>query len=309
MALGLVVATVAVLATLSAGRLHLDPTRPSTISYELPDPGNRREAFDTGLDTLADHPLTGKGPGTYVSLNRGQPFRAHFTPLNVAATMGLPALAALTFLVVVLWRERRRPTSIATWSGLLGAGGRRPRAGHRALPARVGDARPGGRRAEGLGLFLQLSEEQKAACRADRERGLLAGGGGRGRRRQRAHRLPLAQALRAEGEAGLLDRSSAPRSIPHRTPAERVAAIEALRRLHMTAAEIAEVLWMALSTVSAVLKRIARQALAARTARAAKPLRAQAPGELVHLDIKKLGRISALGAGHRVTGNRASRTR
>jgi hypothetical protein len=120
MAVALVAVAVAVLAVLSVGRLHLDPTRPSTITYEVPDPGNRREAFDTGLDTLADHPLTGKGPGTYVSLNRGSPFRAHFTPLNVAATMGLPALAALTFLVVVLWRERRRPTSIATWSGLIG---------------------------------------------------------------------------------------------------------------------------------------------------------------------------------------------
>jgi hypothetical protein len=53
-------------------------------------------------------------------VNRGLPFRAHFTPLNVAATMGLPALAALVFLVVVLWRERRRPTPIATWSGLAG---------------------------------------------------------------------------------------------------------------------------------------------------------------------------------------------
>ena len=137
---------VAVLAVLSVGRLHLDPTRPSTISYEVPDPGNRREAFDTGLDTLADHPLTGKGPGTYVSLNRGFPFRAHFTPLNVAATMGPPALAALVFLVVVLWRERRRPTSIATWSGLIALADRRPRAGHRALPARVGDARAGRRR-------------------------------------------------------------------------------------------------------------------------------------------------------------------
>ena len=117
--LALVAASVAVLAVLTVGRLHLDPTRPSTITYEVPDPGNRREAFDTGLDTLADHPLTGKGPGTYVSLNRGLPFRAHFTPLNVAATMGLPALAALVFLVVVLWRERRRPTPIATWTGLL----------------------------------------------------------------------------------------------------------------------------------------------------------------------------------------------
>ena len=117
--LALVAASVAVLAVLTVGRLHLDPTRPSTFTYEVPDPGNRREAFDTGLDTLADHPLTGKGPGTFVSVNRGLPFRAHFTPLNVAATMGLPTLAALVFLVVVLWRERRRPTSIATWTGLL----------------------------------------------------------------------------------------------------------------------------------------------------------------------------------------------
>ena len=119
-AVGLVAVTVAVLAALTAGRPHLDPTRPSTITYEVPDPGGRREALDTGLDTLADHPLTGKGPGSYVSLNRGSPFRAHLTPLNVAATMGIPALAALTFLIVVLWRERRRPTSVATWTGLLG---------------------------------------------------------------------------------------------------------------------------------------------------------------------------------------------
>jgi len=61
---------------------------------------------------------------------------------------------------------------------------------------------------------------------------------------------------REGGLAALSDRSSAPRSIPHRTPADRVQAIAALRRLHMTAAEIAEVLCMALSTVSAVLKRI-----------------------------------------------------
>src|SRR4051812_3410573 len=61
---------------------------------------------------------------------------------------------------------------------------------------------------------------------------------------------------RSEGAQGLLDRSSVPRSIPHRTPDDRVVAIAALRRLRMTAAEIAECLWMPLSTVSAVLRRI-----------------------------------------------------
>jgi hypothetical protein len=119
-AVALVIAAVLLLGALSVGRLHVEPAHPFRSTYEVPDPGNRRQAFDTGLDTLADHPLTGKGPGTYVSINRGYPFRAHFTPLNVAATMGLPALAALIFLVVVLWRERRRPTPIATWSGLIG---------------------------------------------------------------------------------------------------------------------------------------------------------------------------------------------
>jgi transposase InsO family protein len=112
---------------------------------------------------------------------------------------------------------------------------------------------------------------------------------------------------RAEGEAGLADRSSAPRRVAHRTPADRVSAIESLRRLRMTAAEIAEVLSMALSTVSAVLRRIGL----GKRSRLEPPEppnryeRARA-GELIHVDIKKLGRISARGAGHRVTGSRAS---
>jgi transposase len=113
---------------------------------------------------------------------------------------------------------------------------------------------------------------------------------------------------REEGEQGLFDRCPAPRAIPHRTPPDRVEAIEKLRLLSMTAAEIAEVLGMALSTVSAVLRRIGL----GRRSRLAPPeppnrYERKRPGELVHLDIKKLGRISARGAGHRITGNRASR--
>src|ERR1700730_1164130 len=54
---------------------------------------------------------------------------------------------------------------------------------------------------------------------------------------------------RLEGELGLLDRSSAPLSIPQRTSEERVQAIVALRKLRFTSAEIAETLGMALSTV------------------------------------------------------------
>src|SRR4051794_37121566 len=83
---------------------------------------------------------------------------------------------------------------------------------------------------------------------------------------------------RAEGEAGLRDRSSAPHSIPHRTPADRVEIIAALRRLRMTGAEIAEGLGMALSTVSAVLKRIGLGNLSRLEPPEPQPLRAPAPG-------------------------------
>ena len=111
--------------------------------------------------------------------------------------------------------------------------------------------------------------------------------------------------FRAEGEAGLVDRSSAPGSVPHRTPEDRVRAIAALRRLRMTAAEIAMCLGMPLSTVSAVLTRIGLGKLS-RLEPPEPPNRYERarPGELIHVDVKKLGRIR--GAGHRVTGHRAS---
>ena len=117
-----VAACLVVVPALSVGRLHLDPTRPETISYEVPDPHSRREALATLLHTLREHPLVGEGPGSLTGENMGVPFRAHLTLLNIAATMGLPALAAFTFLIVTLWRNRRWPTPVATWSGMAGLG-------------------------------------------------------------------------------------------------------------------------------------------------------------------------------------------
>jgi transposase InsO family protein len=109
----------------------------------------------------------------------------------------------------------------------------------------------------------------------------------------------------AEGEAGLLDRSSAPKSIPHRTPEELVEVIVRLRRLRMTGAEIAFCLAMALSTVSAVLLRVGLGKLS-RLAPPEPPNRYERrhAGELLHVDVKKLARIPEWGAGHRVHGNR-----
>ena len=62
--------------------------------------------------------------------------------------------------------------------------------------------------------------------------------------------------FRADGELGLLDRSSAPQHVANRTAERRIAVIAALRRLRMTGPEIAEVLDMPLSTVSGILTRI-----------------------------------------------------
>ena len=109
----------------------------------------------------------------------------------------------------------------------------------------------------------------------------------------------------AEGEAGLLDRSSAPGSIPHRTSQELVEVIVLLRRLRMTGAEIALCLTMALSTVSAVLLRVGLGKLS-RLEPPEPPERYERrhPGELIHVDIKKLGRIPTGRAGHRVHGQR-----
>ena len=103
---------------------------------------------------------------------------------------------------------------------------------------------------------------------------------------------------RADGEAGLLDRSSAPQRVANRTPAERVAVIVKLRRLRMTAAEIAETLAMPQSTVSAVLTRIGMGRLGRIGLEPATRYERSRPGELVHIDVKKLGRIRD-GAGKR----------
>jgi transposase InsO family protein len=110
---------------------------------------------------------------------------------------------------------------------------------------------------------------------------------------------------RAEGELGLADRSSAPRRSPLRTAEDRIEAIAALRRLRMTGAEIAECLGMALSTVSGILTRIGMGRLSRIGLEPVRRYERRRPGELLHIDVKKLGRI--LRPGHRVTGIRRDR--
>jgi transposase InsO family protein len=106
---------------------------------------------------------------------------------------------------------------------------------------------------------------------------------------------------RAEGEPGLQDRSSAPRRVANRTAEERVDVIVALRRLRFTGAEIAETLGMALSTVSGILTRLGYGRLGRLGLEQPVRYERSRPGELLHIDVKRLGRIEG-GAGKRAFG-------
>jgi transposase InsO family protein len=146
-------------------------------------------------------------------------------------------------------------------------------------------------------MVLRILEEGIALAEAAEAAGVSARTAGKWVRR-----------YREEGEAGLLDRSSAPRRVANATPPERVEAIAALRRLRMTGPEIAELLGMATSTVSAVLLRIGLGRLSRLDP--PEPVRRyerSRPGELIHIDVKKLGRIGPHGAGHRVLGREWAR--
>jgi transposase InsO family protein len=106
--------------------------------------------------------------------------------------------------------------------------------------------------------------------------------------------------FRAEGQRGLLDRSSTPATVANRTCERRIEAIAALRRLRFTGPEIAETLGMALSTVSGILTRIGMGKLGRVGLEPAERYERARPGELIHIDVKKLGRIAR--PGHRVLG-------
>ncbi len=105
----------------------------------------------------------------------------------------------------------------------------------------------------------------------------------------------------ADGDAGLLDRPSAANRVHNRTPEDRIAVICALRRLRMTGAEIAEALGMAETTVSGILTRSGLGRLGRLGMEPARRYERSRPGELIHIDVKKLGRIER-GAGKRIMG-------
>src|SRR5690349_22615709 len=106
---------------------------------------------------------------------------------------------------------------------------------------------------------------------------------------------------RSSSESGLLDLSSAPQTVANRTDERTIGVIAALRRLRFTGPEIAELLDRPLSTVSGILQRIGMGRLGRLGLEPANRYERQRPGELIHVDVKKLGRIVG-GAGKRVRG-------
>ena len=111
--------------------------------------------------------------------------------------------------------------------------------------------------------------------------------------------------LAVGGEPALNDRSSAPAHPPHRVPPQRVAEIERLRRQRMSPPAIARQLGIPSSTVTKVLRRLGLTLKALEPPQAIRYER-ERPGEMLHLDTKKLGRID--GVGHRITGRRTGVT-
>jgi transposase InsO family protein len=113
---------------------------------------------------------------------------------------------------------------------------------------------------------------------------------------------------RAQGPAGLVDRSSRPHCSPNQTPATTAARVGELRRRRWTGAQVARETGISRATVHRILRRLGLNRLTSLEPR--EPVRRyerDSPGELIHIDIKKLGRIERIG--HRITGNRRDTTR
>jgi transposase InsO family protein len=113
---------------------------------------------------------------------------------------------------------------------------------------------------------------------------------------------------RQDGELGLLDRSSAPAVVANRTDEQTVQLLAALRRLRFTAPELADLLDLPVSTISGILKRIGMGKLGRLGQEPPQRYERARPGELVHIDVKKLGRITG-GAGKRITGGQGRNPR
>jgi hypothetical protein len=110
--------SLAIVAALTFGTLSFNPAEPWAVEWTA-EPSTRGQLLASAATTLTTHPWLGLGPGAASATMNGLPWEAHFTPLNVAATIGIPGLVAFLAIPLVLWRARARPTDLAIWGAVL----------------------------------------------------------------------------------------------------------------------------------------------------------------------------------------------
>lgn len=97
----------------------INPTQPLAMHFEN-TASSRYQAASSSLVTLVTHPVFGSGLGTSPGQYGDVPFDSHCTPINIAATLGLPAVIAFSAMLTLLWRNRKQPTELALWSAFAG---------------------------------------------------------------------------------------------------------------------------------------------------------------------------------------------
>ena len=110
-----------VIVVLTFTHLSIHPFHPAA-THSLAGGSPRQQAIESSLQTVRAHPLTGVGPDEHPAIVNQDgavgPLDTHFTPLNIAATLGVPALISFASIIVLLWRNR--PRDRALWSAMAG---------------------------------------------------------------------------------------------------------------------------------------------------------------------------------------------
>lgn len=115
-------AAVACIAAMAVLTFAVTPSGPFSLGVST-EHGARSQELTSSIETSAEHPILGTGPGSLPGEDAdGAPRQAHNTPVGIAATLGIPALLVLLAFLAVIWRDRSRPTNRATWGGLAGLG-------------------------------------------------------------------------------------------------------------------------------------------------------------------------------------------
>jgi hypothetical protein len=110
----------ALIAGLTFWNLTFDPSHPADALITGQSYSSRYQSATSSLRAIAASPIIGSGPGSHPGLYRGSPFDAHITPVNIAATLGLPALMAFAALIAFIWARRGRPADLTLWGGVAG---------------------------------------------------------------------------------------------------------------------------------------------------------------------------------------------